>query len=86
MPEKFRAEHHVDAVGGVREQIGAQSTEHHFEQIDTTISPKASTSSVVRPLCTSTLSMTTWKNNGVISANSCRKNEAISTSRTACDI
>ena len=30
--------------------------------------------------CTSTLSMTTWKNSGETSANSCRKNEATSTS------
>ena len=35
-----------------------------------------STSSVVRPRWTSTLSITTWKNSGETSAKSCRKNEA----------
>ena len=42
--------------------------------------PMTSTSSVLRLRCTSTLSMTTWKNSGEISANSCRKNDATSTS------
>ena len=45
-----------------------------------TTSPTTSTSSVVRPRCTSTLSITTWKNSGVTSAKSCRKNETTSTS------
>ena len=39
-----------------------------------------STSSVVRPRCTSTLSITTWKNSGLTSANSCRNSETTSTS------
>ena len=39
-----------------------------------------STSSVLSARCTSTLSMTTWKNSGETSANICRKNEATSTS------
>ena len=39
-----------------------------------------STSSVVRPRCTSTLSITTWKNSGLTSANSCRNSETSSTS------
>ena len=42
--------------------------------------PIISTSSVLRLRCTSTLSITTWKNSGEISANSCRKKEAINTS------
>ncbi len=43
-------------------------------------SPIASTSRVDSERCTSTLSITTWKNSGETSANSCRKNEASSTS------
>ena len=39
-----------------------------------------STSSVFSERCTSTLSMTTWKNSGETSANNCRKNDASSTS------
>ena len=43
-------------------------------------SPITSTSSVSRLRWTRTLSMTTWKNSGETSANSCRKKEANSTS------
>ena len=39
-----------------------------------------STSRVFSERCTSTLSMTTWKNSGETSANNCRKNDASSTS------
>ena len=42
--------------------------------------PMTSTSRVVSPRWISTLSMTTWKNSGVASAKSCRKNETTSTS------
>ena len=45
-----------------------------------TTSPMTSTSSVVSPRCTSTLSITTWKNSGLTSANSCRNSEIVSTS------
>ena len=44
------------------------------------MSPITSTSNVDKVRCTSTLSMTTWKNNGDTSANNCRKKDAISTS------
>ena len=43
-----------------------------------------STSSVLRPRCTRTLSITTWKNSGETKANICRKNEATSTSPSKC--
>ncbi len=43
-----------------------------------------STSSVLKPRCTRTLSMTTWKNSGDTRANNCRKNDAISTSLRRC--
>ena len=46
--------------------------------------PTTSTSSVLNERCTSTLSMTTWKNSGETSANSCRKKDAISTSPRRC--
>ena len=46
--------------------------------------PITSTSSVLSERCTSTLSMTTWKNSGETSANSCRKNDASSTSPSRC--
>ena len=42
--------------------------------------PMTSTSRVLKARCTSTLSMSTWKNSGETSANSCRKNDARSTS------
>src|SRR5215813_2551820 len=42
--------------------------------------PMTSTSRVLKARCTSTLSMTTWKNSGETSANSCRKNDARSSS------
>ena len=42
--------------------------------------PITSTSSVLMLRCTSTLSITTWKNSGETSAKSCRKNDATSTS------
>ena len=42
--------------------------------------PMTSTSRVLKARCTSTLSMTTWKNSGETRANSCRKNDATSTS------
>ena len=42
--------------------------------------PSTSTSSVLSERCTSTLSMTTWKNSGETSPNNCRKNDATSTS------
>ncbi len=38
------------------------------------------TSSVVMPLCTNTLSITTWKNSGVTSAKSCRTKDTSNTS------
>jgi hypothetical protein len=46
----------------------------------TTSRPTAITSSVVMPRWTSTLSITTWKNNGVTKAKSCRTKETSSTS------
>ena len=49
-------------------------------KIEIVTSPSTSTSRVLRPRWTSTLSMTTWKKSGVTSAKSCRKNEATSTS------
>ena len=42
--------------------------------------PITSTSSVLSERCTSTLSITTWKNSGETSAKICRKNDATSTS------
>ena len=48
--------------------------------IEIASSPTTSTSSVLKDRCTSTLSMTTWKNSGETRANSCRKNDATSTS------
>ncbi|MBV6469830.1 MAG: hypothetical protein NBKEAIPA_01737 [Nitrospirae bacterium] len=42
--------------------------------------PTAKTWSVVKPLCTNTLSMTIWVNSGVSSANNCNTNEAAKTS------
>ena len=46
--------------------------------------PMTSTSRVLKARCTSTLSMTTWKNSGETRANSCRKNDATSTSLRRC--
>src|SRR5215471_6914784 len=46
--------------------------------------PMTNTSSVLKPRCTNTLSMTTWKNSGDTSANNCRKNDATSTSPRRC--
>ena len=46
--------------------------------------PMTSTSSVLRPRWTNTLSMTTWKNRGDTRANNCRKNDATSTSLRRC--
>lgn len=46
----------------------------------TTTRPMTSTSRVVRPRCTSTLSITTWKKSGETSAKSCRKSEMSITS------
>ncbi len=43
-------------------------------------SPIMSTSSVLMPRCTSTLSITTWKNSGETSAKICRKKDATITS------
>ena len=41
--------------------------------------PTISTTSVEMPLCTSTLSTTSWKKIGVASANSCTNSEATTT-------
>src|SRR5215831_3508713 len=49
-------------------------------KIEIASKPTISTSSVLNPRCTSTLSMTTWKNKGETSPNNCKKNDAISTS------
>src|SRR5262249_28191146 len=46
--------------------------------------PMTSTSRVPKDRCTSTLSITTWKNSGETRANSCRKNDATSTSLRRC--
>ena len=51
-----------------------------LSKTETAMRPITSTSSVVKPRCTSTLSMTTWKNSGETSANSWRKKDATSTS------
>src|SRR5262249_47389798 len=47
---------------------------------ETVRKPMISTSRVVKPRWVSTLSVTTWKNSGVTSANNCRKKEATITS------
>ena len=78
--EQPRAELDVDAAGGVAEDVGAQAVEHALEHARPRAGRSTSTSSVVRPRCTSTLSITTWKNSGLTSANSCRNSETSSTS------
>ena len=78
--EKPRAQLDVDPIGGVGEHIGAQHAAASFRKSTTATRPITSTSSVVRPRCTSTLSMTTWKNSGETRAKTCRKNDATSTS------
>ena len=79
MTEQPRAELDIDAVGRVGEQIGAQDAEDGLEHRDR---DEADDQHVERAeaRCTSTLSMTTWKNSGETSAKNCRKNEATSTS------
>src|SRR4029453_11407121 len=49
-------------------------------KIEVATRPTTSTSRVLKARCTSTLSMTTWRNSGEIKANSCRKNNATSPS------
>jgi hypothetical protein len=78
--EQARAEFDVDAAGGVREDVAASVPRAATSKTTTTSRPPAMTSSVVRPRCTSTLSITTWKNSGVTSAKSCRTKETSSTS------
>ncbi|WP_245457337.1 MULTISPECIES: hypothetical protein [unclassified Mesorhizobium] len=48
--------------------------------IETADRPITSTSSVVKPLWTSTLSITSWNKIGEIRPSNCMKNEASSTS------
>ena len=80
MAEQPRPELDVDAVGRVGEQIGAQRCRGWSRRAAIATRPMTSTSSVLMLRCTSTLSMTTWKNSGETSAKSWRKNEATSTS------
>ena len=76
--EQPGTELHIDAVGRVREEIRAQT--RIVSNMPTATRPRMSTSSVLMLRCTSTLSITTWKNSGETSAKSCRKKDATSTS------
>ena len=80
MAEQPRPEFDVDAVGGVREQIGSQAAENGLEQRDGDQPDRPARRASLSERCTSTLSITTWKNSGETSAKICRKNDATSTS------
>ena len=79
MTKQPRSELNVDPVRSMREQVCAQIP-RPVSKIAMAARPMTRTSSVLILRCTSTLSITTWKNSGEIRANSWRKSEASKTS------
>ena len=65
MMEQPPAQFDIDAIGRVAQRIGAQELQDRTRTSPSVTMPTISTTSVDMPLCTSTLSTTSWKKIGV---------------------